>query len=243
MGVLISAATITQFLLAIFLAIVGPVWDYFDTLKLRAHPSGKARLGYYRRTMLWLWTAACIALVTPGWHALFTLRGAGIQIASQKWAWWTTASLLALVILVQLVLPVVQVTLKYRNRAFLEPRQFESMRFFLPAARLERRWFAALCVTAGFCEELLFRGFLLRFMHGAPLRLGILWAIPIAALIFGLHHLYLGRAGFLSTTLGGLVFIALFLLTGSLLAVMIFHALSDLAFLLYWRPKSIAEAA
>jgi membrane protease YdiL (CAAX protease family) len=177
MGVLISAATITQFLLAIFLAIVGPVWDYFDTLKLRAHPSGKARLGYYRRTMLWLWTAACIALVTPGWHALFTLRGAGIQIAGQKWAWWTTASLLALVILVQLVLPVVQVTLKYRNRAFLEPRQFESMRFFLPAARLERRWFAALCVTAGFCEELLFRGFLLRFMHGAPLRLGILWAI------------------------------------------------------------------
>jgi membrane protease YdiL (CAAX protease family) len=241
----VSPAAIAQHLLAVFLVAAGPVWDFFDTRKLKANSSSAARLGYYRRTILWLWTASCVAVWTTGWAALFTLRGLGIQaawLAAHRWAWWATAALVTLVVLIQLVLPVVQVTLKYRKRPHLEPRQLEPLRFFLPATVLERRWFAALSVTAGFCEELLFRGFLLRYLHTWPLHLGLAWTVVIATVVFGMHHLYQGRSGVISTSLGGLVFAAILLVTGSLLAGMIFHTLADLSLLLYWRPRTLRSA-
>jgi membrane protease YdiL (CAAX protease family) len=134
---------------------------------------------------------------------------------------------------------VVQVTLKYSKRPYLEPRQFEKLRFFLPSTAAERRWFAGLNVTAGFCEELLFRGFVLRELIALPLHLGLAGPAILAALIFGSHHLYLGKAGVLSTTVGGLVFTATLLVTGNLLAGMILHALLDLSLLLYWRPRTL----
>jgi uncharacterized protein len=105
---------------------------------------------------------------------------------------------------------------------------------------VERRWFAALSITAGFSEELLFRGFLLRYLHTMPLHLPFVWAVLTSALIFGAHHLYQGRQGFLSTAILGLVFTAVLLVTGSLWAGMLYHAATDLSVLLFWRPKPAA---
>jgi uncharacterized protein len=64
-----------------------------------------------------------------------------------------------------------------------------------------------------------------------------------SALIFGAHHLYQGRRGFLSTAILGLVFTAVLLVTGSLWAGMVFHAAIDLSILLYWRPKPAVTVA
>ncbi len=111
---------------------------------------------------------------------------------THSWAWWLLAALIAIIVLLQLVLPVVQVSVKYRKRPYLELRQLESLRFFLPSSSLERRWFAVLSLTAGFCEELLFRGFLLRYLHNAPLHLELLLATLAAAVVFGTHHFYQG---------------------------------------------------
>lgn len=238
----LSPAQFVQHLLAIFLVVAGPIWDYFYSRGLKSNPTSAARLGYYRRTILWLWIASGLAVWATGWSSLFTLKGLGIRptwLETRPWAWWTIAVFVTLVVLVQLVLPVVQVTVKYRKRAYLEPRQFESLRFFLPATVQERRWFAALSLSAGFCEELLFRGFLLRYLHAAPLHLALLWSILLAAVVFGLHHLYQGRSGVISTTIGGFVFTGILLVSGSLLAGMIYHALADLSLLLYWRPKTL----
>jgi membrane protease YdiL (CAAX protease family) len=234
-------------LLALFLIVVGPIWDYIDTRPLKAQPSPQRRLRYYRQTFIWLWIASGVACWACGFETLFTARGIGIHtdwIERHSWVWWTLAVLVTLVILLQLVLPVIQVTVKYRDRPFLEPRQLESLRFFLPSSSLERRWFAALSITAGFCEELLFRGFLLRYLHTSPLRLGLMWAALAAALVFGSHHLFLGAKGFISTSVGGLIYTAILLVTGNLVAAMVYHAAADLSILLYWRPKpalSVAE--
>ncbi len=241
----LSPQTIAQYLLMLFLVVVGPVWDYFDTKSLKANPSSAARLSYYRRTILWLLTASAIALWTTGWTGLFTLRGLGIRavwLETHRWTWWTLGVMVLLFVLVQLVLPVAQVKLKYGSRTYLEPRQFESLRFFLPSTGAERRWFAGLSVTAGFCEELLFRGFVLRELIALPLHMGLAGPAILAALIFGSHHVYLGRAGVVSTTVGGLVFTATLLVTGNLIAGMILHALMDLSLLLYWRPKTLHGA-
>lgn len=241
-----NSPLVAAHLLAFFLIVVGPIWDYIDTRPLKAQPSPQRRLRYYRQTSVWLWIATGVACWACGFDAIFTVRGIGIHadwMERHSWIWWVLAVLVTLVVLLQLVLPVIQVSIKYRKRPFLEPRQLESLRFFLPSSRVERRWFAALSVTAGVCEELLFRGFLVRYLHASALHLGLGWAALAAAVCFGTHHLYQGPKGFISTSVGGLIFTAILLVTGSLLAGMIYHAAVDLSILLYWRPKPAEGAA
>jgi membrane protease YdiL (CAAX protease family) len=230
-------------LLALFLIAIGPVWDYWETRSLRTHPSGAARLRYYRQTAAWLWIAACVACWADGFGGMVTLHGLGIDAAwlqEHRWSWYGLALLVGLALIVQLILPVVQVSVRYRDRKFLEPKQFEPLRFFLPNGSLERRWFATLSVTAGFTEELLFRGFLMRYLHTSPMHLPLVWAVVVSALVFGTHHLYQGRNGFISTAVTGLIFTTMLLVTGSLWMGMAYHAAVDLSLLLYWRPKSAA---
>lgn len=241
-----NLSVLAAHLLAGFLVIVGPIWDYFDTRPLKANPSSQLRLRFYRRTFVWLWIATGLACWAAGFSVLSTVHGLGIQagwLQFDTWTWWLLAFFVLLVVLLQLVLPVVQVSVKYRERPFLEPRQLQPLRFFLPSTNLERRWFAVLSVTAGFCEELLFRGFLLRYLHTSPLHLGLAWSTLAAAVVFGTHHLYQGVKGFVSTTIGGVIFTAILLVTGSLWAGMVYHAAADLSLLLYWRPKPTEGAA
>jgi len=237
-----NAQQIVINLLALFLLLIGPVWDYFDTRGLKSNPSSRARLRYYLQTIVWLWIAAIAACWGNGFGALFTLHGLGISglwLHLHRWAWWLLAVLIGLFVLLQPVLPVVQVLIKHRNRPYIEPRALQQLRFFLPSSSLERRWFAALCVTAGICEELLFRGFLLRYLHTSPLRLGLAWTILISAAGFGAHHLYQGFKGAVSAGAGALIFTAILLVTGNLLAGILLHAATDLSILLYWRPKPV----
>lgn len=161
-----------------------------------------------------------------------------LWLHQHRWAWYALAGLALLAVVVQLVLPIVQVSVQYRKREYLEPKQFEPLRFFLPAGTVERQWFAALSVTAAFTEELLFRGFLLRYLHTSPMHLPFLWAALISAVVFGAHHFYQGFAGFVSATVTGVIFTIMLLITGSLWAGMAFHAAIDMSLLLYWRPRT-----
>lgn len=96
----------------------------------------------------------------------------------------------------------------------------------LPRNRPELGWGAALSLNAGIAEEVLFRlalPALLVIVTGEPLT-----AFGIAALIFGLLHAYQGPAGVIATTIVGLLFTALYVVSGSILLVIVAHALFDL---------------
>jgi membrane protease YdiL (CAAX protease family) len=88
-------------------------------------------------------------------------------------------------------------------------------------------------VSAGICEELLYRGFLLRWLDARGL--GLWAAVLLAALAFMLAHTYQGLVGMLSVGVLALVFTALFFLAGSLWPAMLVHALLDLRILVLWR--------
>jgi uncharacterized protein len=233
---------IATHLLALLLVVIWPAWDYWRLRLLKARPDASSRLRYYRQLTVCLWSAALAACWAQGFSNLATLAGLGIQagwLEQHRWVFYALVVIVGLVVAGQLVLPLVQVSVRYQNREFLEPKQFESLRFFLPNGRLQRRWWAGLSVTAGFTEELLFRGFLLRYLHTSPLHLPLVWAAVISALVFGAHHLYQGTGGFVSTTVLGLVLTAMLLLTGVLWAGVLYHAAVDLSLLVYWRPKPV----
>jgi membrane protease YdiL (CAAX protease family) len=94
----------------------------------------------------------------------------------------------------------------------------------LPHTARDERWFLALCVTAGFCEELLYRGYLVWFF--APW-LGRMGAMAFAVAIFGVSHAYQGRKGAIRATIAGAVMAAIVLATDSLIPAMIVHGLID----------------
>jgi len=91
----------------------------------------------------------------------------------------------------------------------------------LPQSRMELIPFFALAVTAGVCEEFLYRGFAM----AAFLRWGLpVWiAVVASSLLFGLAHLYQGKGGLAATTILGLLFGATRIVVVSLIPVMCWH--------------------
>jgi len=100
------------------------------------------------------------------------------------------------------------------------------IRALLPRVRGELKYGLGLGLQAGLFEELLFRlalpALLFAIVGNGPLAFGL------ACLVFGMLHLYQGAPGILVSTLLGVVFAALYVVTGSIAAPIVLHALVDL---------------
>jgi membrane protease YdiL (CAAX protease family) len=96
----------------------------------------------------------------------------------------------------------------------------------LPDTLPEKLGYVALAVTAGLCEEFLYRG----FATAAFLRVGLpAWTTVITtAALFGLAHLYQGRNGVVTTLLVGLVFGSARIAYDSLAPAVVWHTVVDL---------------
>lgn len=103
--------------------------------------------------------------------------------------------------------------------------QMESVVDILPHTARENLLFKLLSITAGICEEIVFRGYALWYLSSfVPM-----WAaILIGATAFGLGHLYQGAAGVVKTGVVGAIAGALFAASGSLLWPIVLHVAIDL---------------
>lgn len=106
----------------------------------------------------------------------------------------------------------------------------------LPVFKKLALWqIALISILAGVGEEILFRGVLQQVLLD---RFGLLAGLLGASLLFGMVH-YLSFAYFISATLMGFILGGLYLLTDSLLAAVIAHAVYDFGVLIFLtRAKS-----
>lgn len=95
----------------------------------------------------------------------------------------------------------------------------------MPRDEGERSVFMSLSIAAGFCEELLFRGFLITWMAGF---VGAVPALLLSSAAFGISHGYQGATGILKTGLAGAILGGLFLVTGSIWPGVILHIVLDI---------------
>jgi membrane protease YdiL (CAAX protease family) len=96
----------------------------------------------------------------------------------------------------------------------------------MPHTRAEWPGFVSLALTAGTCEELLFRGFVWWVLGSV---LPSFWLAALAqAILFGLAHAYQGARGIFTTAAVGLFMAGIVWVSGSLWAAMLVHALMDL---------------
>ncbi|MBI4409944.1 MAG: CPBP family intramembrane metalloprotease [Gemmatimonadetes bacterium] len=116
----------------------------------------------------------------------------------------------------------------------LRVRESELLGYILPRTRSERLTFAALALSAGIGEELVFRGFLVPALARA---MGaIVPAALLAAAVFGMLHAYQGTPGTVRAAVLGLVLTLPFVLSGSLLPSILAHTAIDVIAGLWLAP-------
>jgi uncharacterized protein len=96
----------------------------------------------------------------------------------------------------------------------------------LPRGTFESVAWIPLALSAGFCEELAFRGYLQKQFQAITGSVG--WAVFIQAIVFGVGHLYEGVGQVGRITLFGILFGLLAVWRKSLRPGMIAHAWSDI---------------
>lgn len=209
------------------LILIGyPLWDYYwawprarDRL---ASGNPNARRSLYRSAMVTQWLAA--SLVAALWIAY--RRPAGELWLRLPGGWRLVAA--AGLVLGAIALVAGQMAGVARadaeSRESLRPK-LEYAAAILPRTRNERAWFMALSATAGLCEELIYRGFVVWAL--VPW-LGLWPAALVSVAGFGVAHAYLGRQGVVRATLAGAVFAVVVVGLGSLYPAMILHAALDI---------------
>lgn len=106
-------------------------------------------------------------------------------------------------------------------------RESEFLYRILPTTPSEKLAFVGLSVTAGICEELVFRGFLIWALTVAVGSIAL--AVLLSSVVFGVLHAYQRPAGAVrAAALGGLLALP-YLATGSVLPGVIAHAGLDIA--------------
>ncbi len=212
-------------LLALVLAVLFPVraalFGYRRLTEADPADVPRVRLWLYRQGIAIQWTLAALTLALWGWQAR-PWQALGIV---PRLTWGLAGVLAGLALVVGYVLVQRRQALADDEALAAARRQLRNLERMMPRSDQESRWFARLAVTAGVCEELLYRGYLIWYLGHW---LALLPAVVVAAVVFGLGHAYQGPRGIALTTLVGLFMSAVYLLSGSLFACMLFHALMDL---------------
>lgn len=180
-----------------------------------------ARMRAYSWIIGFQWVVTALVLV--GWTTME--RGSIAPAAvfeADAWGWggMTAAVLLTGFLVVQLV-----TVRRSPDQLDQARRKMGDLAMIAPRNARETRTFDIVSVTAGVCEEILYRGVLMVIIaaHTGP------WiALGCTSLVFGLGHAYQGPGGVLRTGVVGLVMGLLVLLTGSLLPAMLVHAVLDI---------------
>lgn len=209
--------------LAVLLVVFPVVSAHKFPRELRAIAEGRAgaRVSGYRGTMAWQWSllASGLAVWFLGGRSLGEI---GFR-APQGWGFWVSATL-AFVGTAALTGQLRAAERDETARGEIRT-QLGGTLAFLPRHAGELRGFTQLSVTAGICEEVLYRGWFLGFF--APL-LGMPAAFVASVLVFGLAHSYGGRDVVRKAGAMGLILGALYLLSGSLWVPIALHVFVDI---------------
>lgn len=212
--------------ITLLLLIVYPIYaqrrEWPAMLRRIASGEPDARVTIYQSFMVQQWVAvaaivglgvlthrplSAFALTLPQGRGVYVSAGAALVTGVLLWLQWRSVTRVA---------PERRVALRAR---------FENLDGLAPHTPNERRWFWPLSVTAGVCEELVFRGYLVWVLQPW---LGTWGAAAVSLVGFTAGHAYQGRRHIPNVAMAGSFLTLLALLSGSVLPGMVLHALVDL---------------
>jgi len=224
---LIALALILACLLAAYLVVVQPVASERSFRKFleRIRVDKRARVRFYLRGIVMKWLLVVVVWLIV-MLANLSLAAIGLQApnAGASSFLWIAATLVGLVLS----------TLVFRRLASTPEgrEQLESAMMapleLIPVTSEEKSVWVVAAITAGVCEEILYRGFLIWYLMAVFPHMNMIAALIASSVFFGFAHYYQGLRGIIATGIIGGLLAWIYYSTGSLLAPIIIHALVDL---------------
>jgi hypothetical protein len=193
-------------------------------LEQRIKSNPRARLEFYRSAILGQW-ALVPAAVLASWTNGAALAELGIVLPTITAGRFTLVLVVAAIVMTQS--PLVPFVRKRMLRSKSAQRAIYPLRSLLPRSEDEKRSWVGVAMTAGICEEILFRGFMIHYFQ-SYFHTNIFAALVLSSLIFGMSHFYQGAANMIRVGFVGLLFGLVFIVTDSLFFPIMLHILLDL---------------
>ncbi len=223
-GLVVAAATVVAWLaarhlpvpvraLTTFLLVPLPVFIHWQTAASAQHARAAPRSALYLSSALLLWVLAALTAFGARWGHISAQTLGFVPLPPGKLALWTAVTLAAGLAVFVL-------------RRLLGMQETPLLRHLIPVTGLEKLGFAALSLTAGFAEELVYRGFLLWSLTHATASAAL--AVVVSSVLFGIMHAYQDAAGAARAAVVGAILAAPVIATGSVVPSMLAHAGMDL---------------
>jgi uncharacterized protein len=197
-------------------------FSFLGSLQPAHRGLNERHLAQYLATLAWEWILA--ALVIWGIRMRRVPLRQLLGKRRPSWKDWTEDFILAATfwIAASILLTAIGVMMKLAHLS--TPQKILAQ--LAPKNAFELMLWVLLSISAGICEELVFRGYLLQqFSHvGKRLWFGVLGS----SLLFGVAHGYEGVSGILAISIYGAMFCLLAIMRGSLRPGMIAHAWHDI---------------
>jgi CAAX protease family protein len=211
---------------AVFLSVGVPILSYMTARDPRVRQAPRLALYFSAVLSQWLLAAAgiVVVLLTPLTFGSMGFR----EIVLPAFALWGA-------LLVVISLAAMGVTIIFEKLGWW-PEESDLVRLLIPATAREKLWAVlSLAPTAGFCEEFLYRGFLLVELNQWFHSMTVAWIV--SSIVFGLAHIYQGVSGVVrAAALGALLAFPVIHL-GSLYPSMAAHFVIDAVALGWLAPR------
>src|SRR5712692_8243779 len=184
------------------------------------HVSSTERLVLYASTIAFQWLATAL-VAWRAWAHGYTAAQLGLVFSDRL------GILLAAVVGAATIATLQWLNLRRVGRIPVESRgalQPIAERI-LPQSAIELLPYFALAITAGLCEEFLYRGFAMAVFTQAGLRTSLV--VFVSSALFGLAHSYQGRGGMVMTFVVGIVLGLSRIAYNSLVPAVIWHTAVD----------------
>lgn len=188
--------------------------------------SSAMRRSLYIGNSIGLWLMALIVLGLWWWldRPFSTL---GLHWTPQVLSFWSIG-FVALFLVIYLLDAIRDITTP-KGRAEVE-KKLDKELAILPRQPKSYLYFIPLAISAGICEEIVFRGFFIGYLFSllGPGLFAKIVAVGVPAIIFGLVHTYQGVQAIYKILGMAVLFGTIYLLTGSIFLLIILHAVVDL---------------
>jgi membrane protease YdiL (CAAX protease family) len=179
------------------------------------------RLVLYASTIAFQWLAVAV-VAWRAWVHRYTVDELGLTIPA------TTRIIVAAIVGAATIAALQWLNLRRVGR--LPPKARGRLQAIaeriLPQSRMELLPYLALAMTAGLCEEYLYRGFAMAALARAGL--GASAVVLVSSALFGMAHLYQGQSGLAGTLVVGTVLGMARIAYHSLVPVMLWHTALDI---------------
>lgn len=243
--------SVVLLLILITYQTVASVMDVRDAKKFKEIDiTEKIRLDFYKEGIIWGWIPVGIILLFISFSSM-SLQDIGVRKITLSDYWWLNI-VVFLIMGVMVILLVYQILMylikeEYRREVATEIENKRNSNnhydnitsnLLLPRTLKEKTYFFFVSLTAGICEEIHLRGCIMFLLSDIFPNLHVMIVGLIAAMLFGLFHCYQGVAGVIKTSIGGMLFVFIYLVTDSLVPGIVLHFFFDFSSAFLIREES-----